>query len=160
MAESGDPASAAQHLGYIAMLRPEAVKVHERLRQILSSLAGETDGLQRLREIAVNAPDSPRMLDELAWLLVTYPDSKSRDGAEAVRLAEKACVLTERRIPVFLDTLAAAYAEAGDFPRAVAAGEEALSVARSLGDTDGIKLSENILASVRANVPYRHEPQQ
>jgi hypothetical protein len=35
-----------------------------------------------------------------------------------------------------------------------------LSGARSLGDTDGIKLSENILASVRANVPYRHEPEQ
>jgi hypothetical protein len=56
--------------------------------------------------------------------------------------------------------LAAAYAEAGDFPRAVAAAEEALSVARSLGDTDGMKLSETILASVRVNVPYRHEPEQ
>jgi ADP-dependent phosphofructokinase/glucokinase len=61
---------------------------------------------------------------------------------------------------LFLATLAAAYAEAGDFPRAVAAAEEALSVACSLGDTDAIKLSENILASVRANVPYRHEPEQ
>jgi hypothetical protein len=55
------------------------------------------------------------MLDELAWLLATYPDSKSRDGSDAVRLAERACVLTERRIPALLDTLAAAYAEAGDF---------------------------------------------
>ena len=91
------------------------------------------------------------MLDELAWLLATYPDSNARDGAEAVRLAERACALTDRRIPALLATLAAAYAEAGDFPRAVAAGEEALSEARSLGDTDGIKLSENILASVRAN---------
>ena len=30
----------------------------------------------------------------------------------------------------------------------------------SLGDNDGIKLSENILASVRANVPYRYEPEE
>ena len=62
------------------------------------------------------------MLDELAWLLATYPDSKSRDGAEAVRLAERACDLTERRILALLDTLAAAYAETGDFPRAISAG--------------------------------------
>jgi hypothetical protein len=116
--------------------------------------------LQRLRDIAANAPDSPRMLDELAWLLATYPDLNARDGAEAVRLATRACELTDRRVPALLATLAAAYAEAEDFPRAVPAAEEALSEARSLGDTDGIKLSENILASVRANVPYRHEPEQ
>jgi hypothetical protein len=116
--------------------------------------------LQRLRDIAANAPDSPRMLDELAWLLATYPNSNARDGAESVRLAERACELTDRRVPALLATLAAAYAEAGDFPRAIAAGEEALSVARSLDDTDGMKLSENILVSVRANVPYRNEPEQ
>jgi hypothetical protein len=100
------------------------------------------------------------MLDEVAWLLATYPDFNARDGAEAVRLAERACALTGRRIPALIATLAAAYAEAGDFPRAVAAAEEALNEARSLGDSDGIKLSQNILASVRANVPYRQEPEQ
>ena len=58
------------------------------------------------------------MLDKLAWLLATYPDAKSRDGAEAVQLAERGCALTDRRIPALLDTLAVAYAEAGDFARA------------------------------------------
>jgi tetratricopeptide (TPR) repeat protein len=160
MVENGDLVSAARHVGYVMMLRPKYEQAHADLRQILLSLAREPEGLQRLQEIAANAPDSPRMLDELAWLLATYPDSKSRDGAEALRLAARACELTDRRVPAFLATLAAAYAEAGDFPGAVAAGEEALSEARSLGDTDGIKLSENILASVRANVPYRYEPEQ
>ena len=111
------------------------------------------------REIAANAPDSPRMLDELAWLLATYPDSKSRDGTEAVRLAEHACDLTERRIPALLDTLAAAYAETGDFPRATSAAEEALNRARSSGDNDAVKLSESILGSLRENLPYRQEPE-
>jgi tetratricopeptide (TPR) repeat protein len=114
-----------------------------------------------LQQNAANAPDSPRMLDELAWLLATYPDSNARDGAEAVRLAERACKLTDRRFAALLATLAAAYyAEAGDFSRAIASGDEALSEARSLSDSDSIRLSENILASVRANVPYRHEPEQ
>jgi tetratricopeptide (TPR) repeat protein len=159
LAENGDPVSAAPQLGYVMMLRPEVERTHAQLRRILISLAKEPDGLPRLREIAANAPDSPRMLDELAWLLATYPDSKSRDGTEAVRLAEHACDLTERRIPALLDTLAAAYAEAGNFPRAISAADEALNRARSSGDNDAVKLSESILASLRNNLPYRQEPE-
>src|SRR4030095_9407782 len=141
-------------------LRPEVEQAHAQLRQILVSFAREPDGLQRLRDIAAKSPDSPRMLDELAWLLATYPDSRSRDGTEAVRLAEHACDLTERKIAALLRSLAAAYAGGGDFPRAIPAAEEALNRARSSGDNDAVKLSENILASLRENLPYRHEPEQ
>ena len=159
LAESHDFVSAAQHVGYVMMLRPEVEQAHAHLRQILLSMAKEPDGLERLRDIAANAPDSPRMLDELAWLLATYPDSKSRDGSEAVRLAERACALTERRIPALLDTLAAAYAEGGDFPRAISVAEEALNDAHSSGDNDAVKLSEIILRSLRGSLPYRQEPE-
>jgi protein O-mannosyl-transferase len=99
------------------------------------------------------------MLDELAWLLATDPDSKSRDGTEAVQLAERACALTDRRIPALLDTLAVAYAEAGDFAHAISTIEEALNLARSVGDSDAIKISERIFASLRGNLPYREEPE-
>jgi len=159
MVQNGDLVSAARHVGYVMMLRPKYEQAHADLRQILLSLAREPDGLQRLREIAANAPDSPRMLDELAWLLATYPDSKSRDGTEAVRLAERACDLTERRVPALLDTLAAAYAETGDFPRAISVAEEALNRARGSGDNDAVKLTESLLASLRHNLPYRQEPE-
>ncbi len=159
LAERGDLVPAARHLAYVMMLRPETEEAHAQLRQILLSLAKEPDGLQRLREIAANAPDSPRMLDELAWLLATYPDSKSRDGTEAVRLAERACALTERRIPALLDTLAAAYAEAGDFSRGISTGDEALNRARSSGDNDAVKLSENILGALRQGLPLRQAPE-
>jgi tetratricopeptide (TPR) repeat protein len=159
MAQNGDLTETAWHLGYVMMLRPEAEQAHARLRQILLSLAKQPDALQRLREIAVDGPDSPRMLDELAWLLATYPDSKSRDGIKAVQLAERACALTDRRIPALLDTLAVAYAEAGDFARAISTIEEALNLARFSGDSDAIKLSERILASLRSNLPYREEPE-
>jgi tetratricopeptide (TPR) repeat protein len=159
LAQNGDLVSAAQHLGYLMLLRPDVEEAHAKLRQLLLLSAKEPDGLQRLRHVAANAPDSPRMLDELAWLLATNPDSQVRDGAEAVRLAEHACDLTERKIPALLDTLSAAYAEAGDFSRAISAAEEALNRARSSGDNDAVKLSESILASLRDNLPYRQEPE-
>jgi len=159
LAENGDLVPAARQLGYVMMLRSGVEQPHAQLRQILISLAKELDGLPRLREIAANAPDSPRMLDELAWLLATYPDSKSRDGTEAVRLAKHACDLTERRVPALLDTLAAAYAETGDFPQAISTAEEALNRARASEDNDAVKLSESILASLRDSLPYRQEPE-
>ncbi len=160
VAKNGDLSAAARQLGYVMMLRPNAEEALAQLHQIVLSLAKAPDGLPRLRDIATNAPDSPRMLDELAWLLATYPDSNSRDGAEAVRLAERACGLTDRRVPALLATLAAAYAETADFSRAVAAGEEALRKAQAIGDTDSVKLSENILMAVRADLPYRHQPEE
>ena len=160
MAQTGDVSAAARQLGYVMMLQPNAEEALAKLHQIVLSLAKAPDGLQRLRDIATNAPDSPRMLDELAWLLATYPDSNLRDGTEAVRLAERACALTDRRVPALLATLAAAYAETGDFSRGITAGEEALKRAQAIGDTDSVKLSENILMALRADLPYRHKPEQ
>jgi tetratricopeptide (TPR) repeat protein len=160
MAQTGDLPAAARQLGYVMMLQPNAEEALAKLHQIVLSLAKAPDGLQRLRDIATNVPDSPRMLDELAWLLATYPDSNSRDGAEAVRLAERACALSDRRVPALLATLAAAYAETGDFSRGVAVGEEALTRGQAIGDADSVKLSENVLMALRAGLPYRHKPEQ
>jgi tetratricopeptide (TPR) repeat protein len=160
MAQTGDLVTAARQLGYVMMIRPNAEDALAQVHQILVSLAKTPEELQRLRDIAENAPDSPRMLDELAWLLATYPEANVRDGAKAVRLAERACELTNRRVPAFLATLAAAYAETGDFSRGLAAGEEALSRGQAIGDIDSVKLSENVLMAVRANLPFRHKPEQ
>ena len=159
MAGTSDLVPAANQLGYVMLLSPNTEQAHANLRQVLVTIAKGPRGLEQLREISAAAPDSPRMLDELAWLLATNPDSNARDGNEAVRLSERACDLTQRKIPALLDTLAAAYAERGDFQRAIAAAEEALNRARSSGDDDAVKLSERILSSVRDNLPYRDEPQ-
>jgi tetratricopeptide (TPR) repeat protein len=55
----------------------------------------------------------------LARLLAVGPDANVRNGTKAVEYAKKACELTEWKTPRDFDTLAAAYAEAGDFDNAV-----------------------------------------
>jgi tetratricopeptide (TPR) repeat protein len=62
----------------------------------------------------------------VAWLLATAPDEKLRDGKQAVELAKKAIELEPKRAAWFGDTLAAAYAELGNFDEAVRLQERAL----------------------------------
>jgi tetratricopeptide (TPR) repeat protein len=62
--------------------------------------------------------DLTSSLNSLAWLLATCTDGGVRDGAASVTLAERACELTQWASYPYIDTLAAAFAEAGDFDRA------------------------------------------
>jgi tetratricopeptide (TPR) repeat protein len=74
-------------------------------------------------------PESAVNQNQLAWTLATVPDEKVRDGQRAVAAAKKACELTDHKNGGFLDTLAAAYAEVGQFDKAVEWQEKALKVA-------------------------------
>jgi len=78
-------------------------------------------------------PDFPEALDGLSWMLATSTNADYRNGAEAVRMAERACELTERKDPAKLKTLAAAYAEAGRFPEAIATAQRAADLAADAG---------------------------
>lgn len=66
--------------------------------------------------------------NQRAWLLATCPDAKYRDGARAVEAARRACQLSSWKQGSYIDTLAAAYAAAGDFMRAVQYERQALAV--------------------------------
>ena len=86
------------------------------------------EAIRQFREAVSLKSDSGPALVGLAWLLATVPDSALRDTAEAVRLAERAADLSDRRDPRVLDLLAAAYAASGDFDRAVATAQAALDL--------------------------------
>ncbi len=64
-------------------------------------------------------PSNPKYLNNVAWLRATCIDDSTRSGKEAVQEALEACRLAGWANAKYLDTLAAAYAEAGEFEKAV-----------------------------------------
>lgn len=100
------------------------------------------------------APEDASLWYHRIWVLAACPDARFRDGAAAVELAQR---LTERA-GVNADTrdaLAAAYAEVGDFERAVYFAGDALNAARQGTDARLIAQIEGRLALYRARQPYR-----
>jgi tetratricopeptide (TPR) repeat protein len=69
---------------------------------------------------------STSALNFVAWNFATAPEPEMRDGSNAVIFAEKAVAETNHTNVPFLDTLAAAYAEIGQFDKAIATQQEAI----------------------------------
>jgi tetratricopeptide (TPR) repeat protein len=95
----------------------------------------------QFRESLNLAPSWPAENNRIAWILATHPDPRRRDGAEAIRRAKEACIVTQFKYPPFLETLAAAYAEAGSFKPAIDTADRAHALALEAGDT---KLAERL----------------
>ncbi len=93
--------------------------------------------------------------NNLAWVLATHAEDGVRDGAEAVRLAQSALQKSEGRLTSVWNTLAAALAEAGDFPRAIEVAERALELARDREQGELAETIERRLALYRNHLPYR-----
>jgi Flp pilus assembly protein TadD len=115
------------------------------------------EAIENYRKAIQINPKFSEALNNLAWVLATSPDAGLRNGAEAVRLAERACELTHYGEPSFIGTLAAAYAEAGRFPAAVTTAEKAEQLATSAGSKKPAEENRQRLELYRTGKPY-HEP--
>jgi len=96
-------------------------------------------------------PEHSGLLNNLAWVLATSPDEKLRDGPRALKLAQKACELTEYQEGYILSTLAAAHAEVGDFESARKWSKQAVE----LGEGEQLDQLKQELASYEAEKPWR-----
>jgi hypothetical protein len=99
------------------------------LAQRLEMAGKFAEAVQVGREAVRLYPNDPVALKNLAWNLAASPRRDLRNGREAVQLASKAVELTDQQQAVFIETLAAAYAEDGQFAKAVETAKQARDVA-------------------------------
>lgn len=81
-------------------------------------------------------PDAILPLNNLAWIMSAGPDESLRNNEIAVKLALKANQLSRQNNPVFVRTLAAAYAQAGQFENAIETARRASELANAQGVRD------------------------
>jgi tetratricopeptide (TPR) repeat protein len=97
-------------------------------------------------------PANDHAMNNLAWLRATCPDKAFRDGKEAVKLATQACELYGWKDWNQIGTLAAAYAEAGDFEQAIQYQKRAMAMKELSGESDRKQMQQYL------NLFEKHRP--
>lgn len=106
-------------------------------------------------EVARLEPKNANPYNSAAWLLATAPVATARNGARAVEVARKAAELSQWKDGDILDTLAAAHAEAGNFPEAVRWQQKAMEFPEFMKNQADAAVVR--LAMYRERKPY-HQP--
>ena len=114
--------------------------------------------LAQQRELLRSRPDDVALLSNIALVLAAGQDGSIRNGAEAVELAQRAVQLSRASEPVALGTLAAAYAENGQFSNAVQTAGKTLELATKQHNQPLAESIEAMIRLYKANEPFRIIP--
>ena len=132
-------------------LERDAALVYQGRADAYLNIGKQREAIADYNSALEREPANSGVLNNLAWVLATSPDASLRDGRRAIELATKACELTDYRAAHILSTLAAGYAEVGDFATAQRWSGKAVE----LGDEATKTQLNQELASYQAGKPWR-----
>jgi tetratricopeptide (TPR) repeat protein len=121
----------------------QAIKVLEETREVSEDAASTDD-------------DYSGLMNNLAWVLATSPTDELRDGERSVELGLKACEVTNYEAAHILSTLAAGYAEIGDFENARKWSAKAVEIGAK-DENEQLEQLKEELESYKQNKPWREE---
>ena len=153
--KSGAPGEAVSSLEKAVHFYPTTLAYHLYLAQGYGIQHESAMAIAEYRSALRLNPKHTGALNNLAWLLATALDARLRNGAEAVDLAKRACEQSSWEQTRMIGTLAAAYAEAGDFDKAVQMAQKACDTASAHGEKELLKRNEELLAQYKNRQPFR-----
>jgi tetratricopeptide (TPR) repeat protein len=153
--EKGEADTAIQHCRTALLIRPDDADCHTVLAVALDEKGETAEAIHHYEKALVIFPKSISALTNVAWLRATSSTEGLRNGDEAVKLAGQANELSGGTNAVVLRTLAAAYAETGQFGKAIESGRTALQLARVHGDQSLAVELEQQIAVYELRLPYR-----
>jgi protein O-mannosyl-transferase len=156
--QQGRMDEAIAHYQKALAIKPGDADVHDHLGNTLVMQGRVAEALLHYQKALAIKPDDADVLNKLAWELATNPQASLRNGIQAVELAQRANQLTGGKNPVILCTLAAACAEVGRFPEAVAIAQHALPLAEAQSNTALADDLRSEMQLYQARLPF-HAPE-
>ncbi len=149
---------AMAHFRRALEIQPDNAEAHYNLGVAMADRGRFTEAMAHCRQALKSKPDKIGFQQRLAWMLATCPEASLRNGAEAIELAQRVNQFYGGGRLGALDTLAAAYAEMGRFPEAVAAAKKALEIATQHNDQASMDALQARIALYQSRRPFREMP--
>jgi len=153
--EKGDLDRAIEACRSALLLRPSDVDCQTTLAIALEEKGNPVEAIQHYQKALELAPRAIPTLTNLAWLLATSPDASLRNGPKAIELAKQADRLVGGTNTLVLRTLAAAYAENGEFANAIRTARSAMQLARMHGEEGVMTDLDQQIALYQLGMSYR-----
>jgi protein O-mannosyl-transferase len=153
--EKGKLDAAIEHSRAALLIQPNNADCHTVLAIALDEKGQSAEAVKHYEKALEISPQSVSALNNLAWLLATDSNASLRNGARAIQLAERANQLSGGTNALVLRTLAAAYAEAGQFGKAIESARTAMQLRRSQGDDSLAPELQQQIALYELGLPYR-----
>jgi tetratricopeptide (TPR) repeat protein len=135
--------------------QPNDAGFHTALGDAFLQRGLQKDAIAEYEHAARISPHDPMARNNLAWLLATSSDASIRDGNRAIEVAKQTVQLSGGKDPNYLRTLAATYAEVGQFSEAIATAEQAMQIAIVQGKSGLATILEKEVILYRAHTPLR-----
>ncbi|PYL89344.1 MAG: hypothetical protein DMF14_13755 [Verrucomicrobia bacterium] len=156
--EKGEIDAAVFHSRAAVSIQPQNTDAHTNLAVAFDEKGQIAEAIKQYEQALEISPQSVAAANNLAWLLATNPDASIRHRDRALELATRANQLSGGGNATVLRTLAAAYANAGQFSRAVEVGQIALSLTDRQSPL--AKALQQEIAGYQAGLPYREDVKQ
>ena len=153
--ERGKLDAAIEHSRAALLIQPNNADCHTILAIALDEEGQSVEAVKHYEKALQISPQSVSALNNLAWLLATGSNASLRNGARAIQLARQADQLSGGTNALVLRTLAAAYAEAGQFGKAIESARTAMQLGRSQRADSLVTELQQQIALYELALPYR-----
>jgi tetratricopeptide (TPR) repeat protein len=153
--QKGDHARAALALARAVQLQPASSALRYQLGLALARAGSRERALAQFREAQPLDSNWPQSFGQAAWALATSSRADERSGPVALELTRQAWQATGEQVPELADMLAAAHAEAGQFPLALSFMQKAIELAKAAGRSDLEAPFHERLLLYQKGQPYR-----
>jgi tetratricopeptide (TPR) repeat protein len=156
--QKGELDAAISHCRAALSIQPEHAEARINLAIALDQKGQVSDAIMNYEKALTISPRSVPALNNLAWILAACSNASSRNGNKALELARQADQFSSRANLIVRRTLAAAYAETGQFAKAIEIARDALRLAEAQGDSALAAQLQKEIAIYQAGSPYREGP--